>query len=315
MITVNQLSDGLHLIGQFLVKDVTKGMTAKGLGYLSLILGDATGEVDAKVWSYTDADLDVYVKGNIVQVEADAILYRDKIQLKIYSAEKISREDIDFTRFIASAPRPQKEMEEELSRFLSSIRDEEIKAIVSALIERHKDAYFVWPAAVRVHHNYVSGLLYHSLHLAELAEGACKIYPSLNRDILIGACLIHDLGKTIELSGPIATEYTFQGRLLGHISILQAEVREEAKKLGYEGSEKAVLLEHMVLSHHGKPEFGSAVMPLTREAVALNMIDDFDAKMACLDNAFQGVNPGEWSPKIFAMDDRYFYLPTDAKKE
>jgi 3'-5' exoribonuclease len=130
---------------------------------------------------------------------------------------------------------------------------------------------------------------------------------------LVAGALIHDIGKTLELSGPVATQFTLEGKLLGHISIMQAEIREAAKELNMTG-EIPVIMEHMVLSHHTKPEFGSPVPPLTREALALAMIDDMDAKMMILDKAYEGVNPGEFTQKIFTMDDRYFYLPLYAKK-
>jgi 3'-5' exoribonuclease len=150
--------------------------------------------------------------------------------------------------------------------------------------------------------------------MADDAEALCRLYPSLSRDILIAGCLIHDIGKTIELSGPVATKYTLEGKLLGHISIMQAEIKEAADVLKMQG-EIPVLMQHMVLSHHNKPEFGSPMEPETREALALAMIDDFDAKMNILDKAYAGVNPGEWTQKVFAFDDRYFYQPFYSQKK
>ena len=144
--------------------------------------------------------------------------------------------------------------------------------------------------------------------MANVANKVCEIYPSLNRDILIGGILIHDIGKTIELSGPIATTFTIEGKLIGHISIMQAEVREACKELNID-PEIAAIMEHMVLSHHGKQEFGSPVTPLLREALVCSMIDDLDAKMGILDKALESVEPGESTIKLFNMDDRYFYKP------
>ena len=126
--------------------------------------------------------------------------------------------------------------------------------------------------------------------------------------MLISGCLLHDLGKCVELSGPVATEYTLEGKLLGHINIMADIIREEATRLGISG-ETPDLLEHMILAHHGKPDFGSPVLPLTREAMALSMIDDFDAKMNMLDKALEGTKPGNWTERIFAFDNRSFYKP------
>ena len=150
----------------------------------------------------------------------------------------------------------------------------------------------------------------HSLSVAHL----CREIASYNRlgermELLAyRAGLLHDLGKCIELSGPVATEYTLEGKLLGHINIMAGIVREEADRLKI-GGETPDLLAHMILSHHGKPEFGSPVLPLTREAMALSMIDDFDAKMNMLDKALEGTKPGNWTERIFAFDNRSFYKP------
>jgi 23S rRNA maturation-related 3'-5' exoribonuclease YhaM len=193
------------------------------------------------------------------------------------------------------------------------LQDKELQKIVKYLVNKFHDKYVVHPAAVRNHHNFASGLLYHSICMADMAEQVCKLYPKLNRDWVVGGALIHDLGKTIELSGPIATKYTVEGNLVGHISIMVAEIRMAAKELGIEG-EKLTLLEHMIASHHSKPEFGSPIPPLTREALALAMIDDFDAKMNIVDKAVENADLESFTEKIFALDGRAYYVPSYEKK-
>src|SRR5574344_612178 len=313
MKTVAELEDGEHVYGQFLVTDVKKGVTSNSKNYLTIIFQDATGSIEAKLWDYAPEDLASFVTGNIVNLEAEVLLYNQKLQLKVIQGEKILSDNIDFARFVPSAPVPKKDLEAKLDAYLASFKNEDVSKLTNYLVKKFRATYIDWPAAVRNHHNYVSGLLYHSLTMADLAEKVCQIYPSLNRDVLVAGTLIHDIGKTIELSGPVATQFTLEGKLLGHISIMQAEVREAAKELNMTG-EIPVIMEHMVLSHHNKPEFGSPVPPLTREALALSMIDDMDAKMMILDKAYEGVNPGEFTQKIFTMDDRYFYLPLYSKK-
>ena len=198
-------------------------------------------------------------------------------------------------------------------KYLSSIKDEEVKRLTDHLIKKFYADYINYPAAVRNHHAFGSGLLYHSVTMADVAERVCEVYPSLNRDYLIAGCLLHDIGKTLELSGPVATKYTLEGKLIGHISIMQSELRKAAQELQI-SEETSLLLQHMILSHHGVPEFGSAIVPMTREALALSTIDNFDAKMQVLDNAFVGVDPGEWTARIFAMDNIAYYNPTFNKK-
>lgn len=308
MKTIAELADGDHIHSQFLVTGVTKGVTASSRSYLTITLQDATGAMEAKKWDVEEADAETFVPGNIVQVEAEVLSYKNVLQMKVLSGMPLSEESIDLARFIPNAPVPKEELVKKLEGYLASFKNEEVRKLTEYLIKKHYDSYVNFPAAVRNHHNFASGLLYHSLCMADDAEALCKLYPSLNRDMLIAGALIHDIGKTSELSGPIATRFTLEGRLLGHISIMQAEVKEAAEALGIAG-EIPLLLEHMILSHHNKPEFGSPVPPETREAVALAAIDDFDAKMNILDKAYQDVKPGEWTPKIFTMEDRCFYLP------
>lgn len=315
MKSIADLADGDRIDSQFLVNACTKGVTANSRSYLTISFQDATGTMDGKKWDVDPGDEEVFVPGNIVSVEAEVISYKNVLQMKVLSGASIAQEGIDFTRFVPSSPIPKEELVKKLEAYLASLHDGDVKKLTTYLLKKFYDRYLDYPAAVRNHHNFASGLLYHSLSMADDAEALCRLYPSLNRDILIAGCLIHDVGKTIELSGPVATKYTLEGKLLGHISIMQAEIKEAADVLKMQG-EIPVLMQHMVLSHHNKPEFGSPMEPETREALALAMIDDFDAKMNILDKAYAGVNPGEWTQKVFAFDDRYFYQPFyNEKKE
>lgn len=308
MKTIAELKDGDRISSQFLVNGCTKGVTTASRSYLTISLQDATGTMDGKKWDIAPKDEEIFAPGNIVLVEAEVLSYKNALQMKILSGEALPLEGVDYTRFVPSSPVSKEVLVKKLQDYLDSLKNPDVKKLTEYLVKKHYDAYVDYPAAVRNHHNYASGLLYHSLCMADDAEALCKLYPSLNRDVLIAGAIIHDIGKTIELSGPIATKFTLEGKLLGHISIMQAEVKEAADSLGMSG-EIPTLMEHMVLSHHNQPDFGSPVPPETREALALAMIDDFDAKMNILDKAYQGVAPGEWTQKVFTIDDRYFYLP------
>ena len=166
----------------------------------------------------------------------------------------------------------------------------------------------VYPAASKNHHEYMSGLLYHTVSMLKLAQAICDLYPSLNRDLLFGGVILHDVGKTSELSGPVATKYTTEGKLLGHISIIQAQIKIVANKYQI-NNDIPMLLQHLVLSHHGKYEFGSPVLPLIREAEILTYIDNIDARMNIMDKALEGVLQGEFTPRIFPLEDRALYNP------
>lgn len=306
---IKDLKDGDRLLReQYLVTAVAKCVTTQGRNYLNITLQDASGTIEAKKWDIEDGDLDIFLVGNIVSIRGDVLNYRDHLQLKIVSGDKLEQENIDVTRFVPSSPISEGELEKELNSFISSLKDSDLKTLTQYLINKFHDSYLTYPAAVRNHHNYASGLLHHSVSMAKLAVEVCKLYPEINQDFVVAGALIHDLGKTLELSGAVATKYTDEGKLLGHISIMAGEIRMAADKLNIKG-ETPLLLEHMILSHHSKLEFGSPIPPLTREAFVLASIDDFDAKMNIISKATESIKEGEWTEKIFAMDNRAFYLP------
>ncbi|MCR5514362.1 MAG: HD domain-containing protein [Bacilli bacterium] len=310
---IKDFEDGQHVFNQLLVTQVDKCVTTQGRSYLNVTLQDSSGSILGKKWDVFDGDLEVFKEGNIVAVEGEVLKYKGSLQFKIISGAQVSVSDVDVTKFVPQAPVPREELEKKLNAYMDSLEDKELQTIVKYLVNKFHDKYVVHPAAVRNHHNFASGLLYHSISMADMAEQVCKLYPKLNRDWVVGGALIHDLGKTIELSGPIATKYTVEGNLVGHISIMVAEIRMAAKELGIEG-EKLTLLEHMIASHHSKPEFGSPIPPLTREALALAMIDDFDAKMNIVDKAVENADLESFTEKIFALDGRAYYVPSYEKK-
>ena len=196
---------------------------------------------------------------------------------------------------------------ERFNKHVASVKNEDCQTILTYRIKKFGDKIFSYPAAVSIHHEYSSGLLMHSVTMADHAAYLAPIYDA-DYDLMITGCLLHDLGKIIELEGPIVYKYSTEGKLLGHISIMCAEIRKAAEELKLEG-ETVLLLEHMVLSHHGQQEFGSPVMPYTKEALLLSLIDNLDSKMVVVDKALQEVEPGNFSNKVFPLDNRAFYKP------
>ncbi|MDY6391381.1 MAG: HD domain-containing protein [Bacilli bacterium] len=324
---ISDLNAGDRILGQFLLADAKKGVKDNGANYWSLILQDNTGSLDAKKWDYLPNDEEVLVKGNVIQVDGEVLRYRNALQVKVRSVEAVDQDHVDWSRFIACAPMSLEIMKDKLNLCLDAIKDPDIATLAKAYINDFLEDFLSYPAAVRNHHDYMGGLLFHSLTMADLAVNVCRVYPVLNRDLVLAGVLIHDIGKTIELSGVRGTQFTLEGKLLGHISIGHAEFRRKAKELGYfaiddipeeeraahadlaKKKEVAVLLEHIILSHHTKPEFGSPVMPATREALAVAMVDDLDAKMNILDKAYRPIDAGTSTARLFNMDDRYFYKP------
>ena len=171
MKTIAELVDGDHIQSQFLVAGVAKGVTANSRSYLTITLQDASGTLDAKKWDVEEADNDTFVPGNIVAVEAEVISYKNILQLKILSGEALPQESIDFTRFIPSAPVPKAELIKKLDGYLASLKDPDVKKLTEYLVKKHYDSYVNYPAAVRNHHAFASGLLYHSLLSWPLRRG------------------------------------------------------------------------------------------------------------------------------------------------
>ena len=235
--------------------------------------------------------------------------YNHNLQLRINRAEAVDQNKIDLSEYTISSEIPEEERKQELRRLVNSISNPNYKKLVLGMLEKVGLKYMTYPAASRIHHNWLGGLSEHSLSMAQMAEEVCKHYPQLNHDLLIAGALIHDVGKTAEMSGPITTEYTLEGKLEGHISIANGWLSEVAEKVGIEGEEEAVLLHHMILSHHGHHEYGSPVLPQVQEAEVLYLIDNLDARMNTLKKALADTQPGQFTQKIFALDNRQFYKP------
>ena len=305
---IKDFLEGDLIRGPLLVVNANKGITNNGLAYMNVTLQDKTGTIEAKKWDINEADAALINVGNVILVDGDVLNYRDNLQVKIRAVSKVNDDEFDATRFTMASPIPLPELEKRLDGYLNSLKDKDIALLTKTLVGKYYKSYIAYPAAVRNHHEFASGLLHHTVSMADLGEAIANLYPSVDRDMLIAGILLHDLGKTLELSGPIIPKYTLEGKLIGHISITHAEIQKSIEALKI-NSETATLLSHMVLSHHGKYEYGSPVLPLTREAYLLSVIDDLDAKMMILDKAYEQTPEGEFSTRIYAMDDRSFYKP------
>lgn len=303
---INELVEGDIVESQFLIATSNKCINNLGSYYFNLELKDYTGSIQGKKWEAREEDEQIYVAGNIIQAKVEILKYKEALQAKIVQAKVISAKEVDITRFIKSAPRAKEELIGKLNDYLLSIKNPDCSRIVSYFINKDKEKIFNYPAASSIHHEYASGLLMHTVSMLEIGEFLSKKYPDINYDLLMSGIILHDLGKTIELEGDIVFKYSLEGRLLGHISIMAAEIRKAAEKLGIK-SDVPMLLEHIVLSHHGQLEYGSPVMPLTKEALLVSLIDNLDSKMTIVTKALEGVEKGEFSQKVFALDGRAFY--------
>lgn len=250
--------------------------------FLALLLQDVSGEIGAKVFTEVEASDAQFEAGEFVAVQGRGNLFNQKLELILDKIRRVIPDDA--TRgfreedCIRSSPRPVDEMWSELEGRIAMIADAQIRALIVRIVDRYADRFRVWPAAVTVHHDYRSGLLEHVLKIIEVVVAQADAY-GVSRDLLIAGAILHDIGKLEELSYSLATEYTIEGNLVGHITIGVGIVRDAAREIPDFPPDVLLQLEHLILSHHGSRENGSPVEPMTVEAFILAAADDLDAKI------------------------------------
>ena len=299
---INEINSEGKISIKALITKCDKGKTQKNTPYLSLTLEDNTGVLDTKYWNLTDEQVNKYKVGMVVAVEGDVILHRNAYQLRVHKMEIV--EENDLSAYVRSAPMTRNAMEAKVNEYITMIKDEDIKTLTKTILQESKDDFFNYPAAVRNHHNFVGGLAFHSISMVELC---LMISKWLDKDLLISGTLLHDIGKIEELSSAVLPEYTIEGNLLGHISIMSARVDRVAHQLNIQDKESVMLIKHMILSHHGKMEFGSPVLPMIPEAEVLSLVDNLDARIVMMKNSLDQTVPGEFGPRVFALENRMIY--------
>ena len=293
-----------------LVKSVDKKTSAKGDTYLDMLLSDKSGDINAKLWSYVPAVHGEYSAGDIVKIRGSISSYNGADQLRIEKIRVATALDgLDPADFVASADYSPEKMYGELKSIAEAFEDLDLKNLVCFLLEENKEKILFWPAAFKLHHAIRGGLLMHTLSIARLAESVCEVYPFVDRELLLSGVILHDIAKTVEYevsSSGLATGYTARGNLIGHLADGAIMIRRTADKLDIK-SEVVMLLEHMILSHHGEPDFGAAVRPAFIEAELLSELDMLDARMYEMREACEKLEKGEFSARLWSMDNRKLY--------
>ena len=198
-------------------------------------------------------------------------------------------------------------LEAKLDSYLSKITNQVIKSICDDIFNRYRHDFLIYPAAVKMHHNYIGGLAYHTLTMCDLAFAFSGIYDCVDLDLLIAGALLHDISKLIEFKGPTEAEYSVRGQLIGHLVLGAIELEKTAEKLGLLATEEVMLLQHMLISHHGQPIYGACKKPETPEALLLWLIDTIDSKMRVVDEKFADLEPGTFSDAIGVLERMKFY--------
>lgn len=297
-----------------LIRESKSMLTSTNKPYVALDLQDPSGIIDGKLWD-TDADaLKTLKPGAIIQIEGHVNEYKGKLQLNLKQVRVIPEGTAgavsDPSTFLQSSPIKKEELSERLRVYIEGIKayDETLYNLVTTIVNPRVKEFLTHPAAKLLHHTYMSGLIYHTVRMCDSAKALHAVYPNVNLPLVHAGIILHDIGKTKELSDYIAPNYTKFGRLVGHISIVdgwltEARISHNLK----EDNELLLNLRHIILTHHGKKEYGSPVEPLTREAIFVNHLDDLDAKMTGFDEIEKNTKEGEFSQRAFLFGNHEMY--------
>lgn len=301
--------------GFLLVRSSDQRTGGNGAKYLDLNLADRTGEVNAKVW---DGNVPVPAPGSVVKVRGGTLEYNGRLQLRVERIRAMAdSDDVDLSALTPCAPESPEEMFAQLHETIAAFKSEPIRRITEEMLRRFNEKLQYYPAAQRIHHAERSGLLHHTTGMLRTAKVIVDVYPWLNSDLLYAGVILHDLCKTEEMDSDemgVVRDYSKEGLLLGHLVLGVTRIQEVANDLGISG-EPVVLLQHMMLSHHGEAEFGSPRKPMFPEAEVLHWVDLLDARMNEMQTAIGKLKPGVFSEKIWSLDRRLYHAQYDELEE
>ncbi len=312
--TVSELYSNLRITEFLLVRSADVRTDKNNRPYLDMMLADKTGEINAKQWEWNELMV-APKQGSVLKVRGTVQEYNGRKQLRIEQMRAALPQDgVDMTKLVASAPEKPEVMRQQIDDTVDAFQSEELKKIVCEMLRMTGDKLEWFPAAQRLHHAERSGLLHHTTSMLNLARHVVAAYPFLNADLLYAGVILHDLCKTTEMisdeTGTVS-DYSADGLLIGHLVRCVAKIEEAAKNVGVTG-ETVLLLEHMVLSHHSIPEYGSPKPPMFPEAEVLARIDDLDAKMNEMQGILARIPAGTFSEKVWSLDRRLYHPNYDA---
>ncbi len=294
---IKELTEDERVVEHFLCKQKQSLKSRNGKTYYSLKLQDKTGTIDAKVWDL-NKDIQNFNENDYIKVDGNVVTFNNEYQLKVVKIRRSQEGEYDPTDYIPSTEKDIKVMYKEIEVIVDNIKDQYIKTLLKNILARPeiKDNFKTHSAAKTMHHNYLGGLLEHTLSVTQLSLKVAEHYGDMvNKDLLVCYAILHDIGKVKELSSFPENDYTDEGQLLGHLIIGTELVGEEARKI--EGFPKNTenLIKHGILSHHGKLEYGSPKLPATMEAFIFHMLDEMDAKSKMIEDLLNvDSGQGQW---------------------
>lgn len=306
---IAELAAGDEIEGFYILKTAQSKVSNSGKPFLSAVLADRSGSIEAKMWDY-GGPICAENEGTVVKLRGSVSEFRGSLQLIISRIRQVQEGDrFELGDLVPTAPIDAQDAWQEAMEFVDSIADEDYAAICRRLLEQYGQRFRSLPGGKSMHHSFLNGLLMHTIYMVRTAEYLAGLYANIiDRDLLIAGTLLHDVAKCDEfVTSPLGlvTEYSTKGQLLGHLVMGAQQVAAAARELGVP-EEKSVLLQHLLLSHHGEPEFGAAVRPMCAEGELLSLIDLIDSRMEIYQEALEDVPAGQFSKRVFALDKKVF---------
>jgi len=295
----------------FVLSSIQARERKQGGAYLAAVLSDKTGSFDARMWEDFSDALTGCSAGGYVKVRGLVSNYQGKFQITLQKMRNAAESEVEAGDFLAITTKDIDAMWAELRGYVAGFKNADMKRLVLAFLDDEEiaAAYKKAPAAKLLHHAWIGGLLEHVVGLLGVAKVVGPCYPEADLDLIMTGCILHDIGKIRELAWKTSFRYTLEGELVGHISIAMGMLREKIQTLPSFSDKVRILVEHMILSHHGEYEFGSPKLPMLPEAMIFHMIDDLEAKMQAVRTEFElqvrnGAAPGEMTERMWALDNR-----------
>jgi len=308
MIKIKDLVLNREVDSYFLLANFKIALTSNNNKYITLLLKDDSGEVDAKIWDVNSKIIAILKKGEIYRIKGFVFLYRNNFQIKVNKIFLTNQNEINIDQFLELAPINTQKCFQEIIDCVAKFKNNFFKTIINYFLFKYQKQFSSWPAATLFHHNVKGGLLWHTFNMFKHAQSIFLIYKdfNINQELLLSGVILHDLGKIFEIENNNIFSYSLKGKLIGHISIMVSLLQKAAYLLKLENDENLILLQHMVLASHGKKEFGSPIEPHLLEAEILTSIDNLDAKIFAINKEISKTKFKEISKAIIPVESKWF---------
>ena len=304
-VAVAAMQPGQQVEGYYIFDHIQVKTSVSGSAYVSAKVTDASGSIDAKLWNFSGG-LTEEDSGRVVKLRGEVTEFKGAPQFSVQRIRFVNEHDeYNIRELVPSAPLHEEAAVQEIRQLITTMQDEDYRGLCEEMLRRHLDVFRVIPAAKSVYHAFLNGLLMHTMNMLRMADFFAELYAEvIDRDLLLAGTLLHDFGKEREFLRSelgLVTEYSVEGKLLGHLYLGAQEVSAVAAERGMP-AEKSMLLQHLILSHHGQPEFGAAILPQCAESELLAYIDQIDSRMEIYAETMANTPEGRFSQKVFALD-------------